>query len=397
MDKYMIIVGGNLSNKGAESMLFVTVDEIKRRFPEREIIVFSTADYKRVKEDVYQFKFMPLDLWMINDLLGGADAFIFNKLFVKKRETYQVSLQEIEEIFLNAAGMADISGYTLSSQWGVSSSFVFLRRIMLAVKYKINIYLMPQSFGPFEYKFGYHLILNHWIKKYLKFPRVIYAREEEGQKLLEEKYKLKNVKKSYDLVLLNRSIDLNHIYKNNPIFLQSGIEPGVGIVPNMRNFEFDKSQQTLSVYCTIINRLLSNDKKIYLIRHSFEDKKACEMIKNEYKNNERVILLSEDMNCFEFSNLIRNLDFLVCSRFHSIVHAYKEGIPCIVIGWAVKYKRLVHVFEQDKYMFDIRNIIDKKKLEQMTDDLFQNYCLESERIKQILENLQEKNIYDVIE
>lgn len=37
MVKRILIVGANFENKGAQSMLFITVDEIKKRIPDGEV------------------------------------------------------------------------------------------------------------------------------------------------------------------------------------------------------------------------------------------------------------------------------------------------------------------------------------------------------------------------
>ena len=44
---YILITGGNLINKGAQAMTFIAVDEIKRRFPDREVVVISDVDAAR--------------------------------------------------------------------------------------------------------------------------------------------------------------------------------------------------------------------------------------------------------------------------------------------------------------------------------------------------------------
>ena len=51
MKKYILINGGGLSNKGAQSMTFVKVNEIRNRYPDKEIILLSDKDYKRGEEE----------------------------------------------------------------------------------------------------------------------------------------------------------------------------------------------------------------------------------------------------------------------------------------------------------------------------------------------------------
>ena len=56
----IIITGGELFNKGAQAMTFVTVSELKKRFPNHKIILLSEMDKRRPKEEKakYAFDFM---------------------------------------------------------------------------------------------------------------------------------------------------------------------------------------------------------------------------------------------------------------------------------------------------------------------------------------------------
>jgi colanic acid/amylovoran biosynthesis protein len=58
--KYILITGGDLYNKGAQSMLFVTIDELSSRFPNHKIVVLSSRDYKRSAEELSQFTYLVL-------------------------------------------------------------------------------------------------------------------------------------------------------------------------------------------------------------------------------------------------------------------------------------------------------------------------------------------------
>ena len=61
MGKYVLVTGGELKNKGAQAMTFITVDEIKKRYPDKEVILLSDIDYKRpdeIKEN-YRFTIRP--------------------------------------------------------------------------------------------------------------------------------------------------------------------------------------------------------------------------------------------------------------------------------------------------------------------------------------------------
>ena len=55
--KYVMLVGGQLYNKGAQSMVFTVVNEMKNRFPGYEVIMFSNFDYTRSQKEQDNYKF----------------------------------------------------------------------------------------------------------------------------------------------------------------------------------------------------------------------------------------------------------------------------------------------------------------------------------------------------
>ena len=60
LNRYILITGGELFNKGAQAMTFITVDKMKEMFPDHEIIVFSHRDANRseTEKENYRFKFI---------------------------------------------------------------------------------------------------------------------------------------------------------------------------------------------------------------------------------------------------------------------------------------------------------------------------------------------------
>ena len=80
------------------------------------------------------------------------------------------------------------------------------------------------------------------------------------------------------------------------------------------------------------------------------------MIKNLFpsdNNNNNIILIDKEFSCLEYNEFVKKFNFLICSRFHGLVHAYKNIVPCIALGWAVKYRELAENLGQQNYIFDI--------------------------------------------
>ena len=135
---------------------------------------------------------------------------------------------------------------------------------------------------------------------------------------------------------------------------------------------------------------------VYITYHSTQDRDLCAAIKEAFSDDERVILLEHDHNCMEFNVLVKKFCFVIASRFHAIVHALKNGVPCIALGWAAKYIDLMKLFGQGKYVFDLREPVDADSIAQAVAEMTRNYPQEQDKIRTALPQLQQENIFDHI-
>jgi len=380
--KNVIIFGGGLSNKGAQAMTFTVVDQMKRRFPIENIYVFNTIDYKRdeLEKRIYSFKILP---WKI-----GTAINLLNKKRIIDENKWTCSLDEekmLKRVLHKADVFIDISGYGLRS-WGygkiplTSINQVYLLRIMLAKKLSKPYFILPQSIGPFSFNLIERFWLSPQFKLYLKYPKIIYSREPQGVEELKP-FTKKNVKNERDIVLLNDGYNFGNIFKNEFDLKNIKIKRNsVGVIPNKQVMKRGNKKEIYKMYKSIINKLLENGKCVYILRHSEEDFFICSKIKNFFSNNENVMLISGDMNTIELENIIKQFDFIVGSRYHSIINAFKNGIPAFVLGWANKYEKLLEDFEQNSYIFDIRKDISFRDLERSLRKILVNHEKESKKI-----------------
>lgn len=233
-------------------------------------------------------------------------------------------------------------------------SLNYLNSVNLARAFNIPMILMPQSFGPFNFGDAQSL-MDAAIKDALTYPEKIFARERDGFLYLRGKYGLQNVSVHPDLVLSAPKVNLTDIYKVAPKIVVPNVLPAscVGVVPNLRGFDKGNPWQTFQAYYEIINFLISRGKIVYLFRHSFEDILPCLWLKALFAEDGRVVLWKNDFSCFEYDVVCRQFDFLIVGRYHGIVHAYRNNVPCLLMGWAVKYRELAQLMYQSRYVFDL--------------------------------------------
>jgi colanic acid/amylovoran biosynthesis protein len=187
-------------------------------------------------------------------------------------------------------------------------------------------------------------MLTPLLSTYLKYPQKIFAREQEG--LCYARIFSKNAEKGYDIVLQN-GCDPLHVYSGHvQLKLIHVAHDSVGIIPNLRVIEHANSKAIYSLYFQMIATLLSAKKTVYLLRHSSEDLGVINKIKSHFSDDKNVQVIADDLNSFEIEYVIKQFDFIIASRYHAIIHAYKNGVPALVIGWAIKYEELMQRFNQ---------------------------------------------------
>ena len=323
--KNIMIIGGEFNNKGAQAMSFITISRLKELFPQHEILFVSEVDIYRDPKDLVNYNFKIIhNPFLRNNFFGET---ILRKLLKKNQ---RINPKEYKKYLPNTEYIFDISGYALSSQWGEEKSLQYLKRCEISSNYGIKTVILPQSIGPFNYtseKIDWKEKLSQTLNK----VNLIFPREEQGRQALEDVNVIDNVIQCYDLVLTSRAaINWSSIYHNIPEDREFTIaSKSVAIIPNMRNFDHSNKDELLEVYNTIVNELIKKGKNIYLIRHSGEDIEACHLIKDLFKYNDSVKIISEDMTPSEFEKLIQQFDYAIASRFHSVVHSYKEKVPCL--------------------------------------------------------------------
>lgn len=400
MKKRFLIVGANFENKGAQSMLFITTDELMKRSPDAEVFFASTDIYD---VESYRFKFLYYPK-VAKDIALGRQVLKHKivqsmkdliKFFIGRRRNLW-KFTDLYKLLPSIDLIVDISGFNLGKQWDREVQGAYLDNLRIANKFNIPIVLLPQSFGPFDYDDEEKDIVKS-ISGLLPHAKVIYAREQEGFDALIQTFSLTNVRLSTDLVLQNQGINKRNVFSGTYDIKTPDVKPNsIGIVPNKQCFNHGREEELLHEYEIIINYVLLCKRDVYIFRHSKEDLEMCEKIFSLYINNKSVHLVQEDFSCMEYDEYVRKFDYIVCSRYHGIVHAYRNYIPCLILGWAIKYKELAGLVDQQQYAFDISDsscLTDSNVINALQ-NMEKNFIEESKKIKEHITTIQRKNCFD---
>ena len=402
--KKILVVGANFINKGAQSMLFIVTDEIIRRYP--DAVVYFGCNGEKYKEKNY--KFIRLLYTNYSQKIALANVTVLQRFktgiinlirFCLRKSNDLLYVNELKNIVNSINLIIDISGYALGEISTPIQHEYYLNSIRLAKKNDIPIILMPQSFGPFNYSDDSRYLLKE-MKELLPYCQRIYARENEGFRYLEKYFALENIFHSTDLVLQNKILNKKNICNDTYSMNIPDVHTlnNVAIIPNYHCFEDGCSDSSYKIYQRIINILIKAGKNVYIFRHATLDYDICKKIYYENSESQQVYFIEQEFDCLEYDEFIRNFDFIICSRYHGCVHAYKNLIPCIILGWAVKYLELAKILGQEKYIYNITSKdFDEGSLFKAIQDIMDNYLNEKIIILEKLTSIQQKNCFDILD
>ena len=386
--KYLI-TGGGFGNKGAESMLYTVISELKNRDSSAQIVVSCVHGLDRVNLARLDHVCVVSENSKSRKILLNRFRYLLYKCFYPficlKRKYLLV--QE----YLSCDVILDISGYALSSQFGDVPNKRFMEMLQIANLYHKEIYLLPQSFGPFNFSRGTAQVI-----KLLSGVKKIFCREKDGYQLLRS-CGLSNIVLANDIVLeaVNDYADVSSDEFDIKRLHIEDFDKRILIIPNTRVFERTDQDRLYDIYFEIIDYLLDHEYTVFISYYDLNDINICRTLKSHFPDN-NVIFIQEYLSCINFSKLLEKFTLVISSRFHSIVHAYRYYIPCLVIGWAVKYQELTASVQQENYLFDVRDGLVSDAILLKLQVLLDNLDVEKDKIKSNVLRIQENSSFKLL-
>ncbi|WP_156423713.1 polysaccharide pyruvyl transferase family protein [Erythrobacter sp. YT30] len=396
--KKFIITGVQMRNKGSQAMLLSLYFGLKAQYPDCQVTGFV---FKYDELDQYNLSLLPHDDYTrlvfengLNRVPMLAPILTFIAGRVRKTNKWNGKIAAMEKALKEADAIFDASGYTLGSGWSKAGGQQLLETIKLAKRYDTKIILMPQSFGPWEWGEDDDAEFLKKVKKELTYCTKIYPREREGYDSLMA-LGLDNVELSADMVIREKLFpaadDILASHKADEANYPS--EGSVGFIVNENLFRFGDPEAAYDLYAKMLDKLIANGETVYMLNTSTADKHLGEQILRKTANRDKVNVISGEYSSPELIHIISRFKYVVASRYHSIVFGYRSGVPAVILGWAAKYVDLADHFEQQDYVFDIRNP-DVDGIIAKIDAMGANYETESQRIKANLTKMQSTSVIE---
>ncbi|MDJ0979599.1 MAG: polysaccharide pyruvyl transferase family protein [Erythrobacter sp.] len=396
--KKFIVTGIQMRNKGSQAMFLSLCYTLKSLYEDCEVIGFA---FKTDSPEQYAFTLLPHDdftrlvfKYKLDRVPLAAPLLTRLAGFSRKTDKWDGKIAEMKKALREADAILDASGYTLGSGWSKKGGEQLLDTIRMAKRYGKKVILMPQSFGPWEWGEDDDAEFLRRVKKELSYCTRIYPREKEGYSSLKS-LGLGNVELSADMVIREKT------FPEAGDIVASGVtqdldypeEGSVGFIVNENLFRIGDPETVRGLYAQMLDKLVDKGEVVYFLNTSGADLDLTEQILRQTRNRDKVRVITGEYSSPELIDMISRFKYVVASRYHSIVFAFRSGVPAIIFGWAAKYTDLAAHFGQERYVVDVRDP-GVEQIMEMIDTMGANYEEESQRIKDGLEEVQATSVIE---
>jgi polysaccharide pyruvyl transferase WcaK-like protein len=337
--------GVEFVNKGAELMLRAIIEKVKQEFPQA---LFVMERGQRTPEETLRKNGIYVKLNFRKYRINMARAGMLIPKGLRRNKGY-ILPGEINIVL-------DGSGFAFGDQWG--AAYAEKRIGSQIIKWKQEgkkVILLPQAFGPFSEK-----PLISVLKKIIDNATLIFAREQQSCEYLKE------ISGTKENILL--SPDFTNLIKGK---IPSGFDKygyDVAIIPNYKMIEKNSSE---NVYMNFLSEAIAairaqGLKPFFLIHEGERDVKIAELANSALTEALTIVRPSDPL---EIKGIISVCRFIICSRFHGVVSALSQGIPCIVTSWSHKYEMLMQEYDySDGLLKDLKDTgVLKSKIAELAD------------------------------
>jgi len=329
--------GWNFVNKGSELMAHSIIQQISKW--DEECILAANLRVGNFQQRI-NLGFHHLT-WI--DLIRFPQIAKVISLFVdrsaqriprKVREKGRVvTSPEISAVF-------DMSGFAYSDQWGIAHAQTLAGNSERWKDEGKKLILLPQAFGPFTSS-----PIIYAMKTVLRNADLIFARDQisydhlisiDGQK--------SNIEIAPDFTNISKGCisDTSHEYMGKPC-----------IIPNARML--DKTDAAVGSWyteflITSIDYLWQRGLEPFILLHEKNDYELTQYLQ---KRLEREIQIVFESNPLFIKGLIGACPMVISSRYHGLVSALSQSIPCLGAGWSHKYEMLFRDYRNAEYLVEV--------------------------------------------
>lgn len=282
------------------------------------------------------------------------------------------TFQNADAVFMKGGGLIQSHGGIISTY----ATYYRLYHIFLAQSLNKPVYILPNSFGPFEGPF-----VKLMVKRAFNKCRFISAREEKTQEVVKKELGIQ-IPCYPDLAfyLENGTITRQYIVEHFNIPSNKKI-----VAVTMRPYRFPNEKNPEMAYRVFKNEmrklifwLAENRFMPLIVEHTFaitthENDGDCikDVVKGLDKNLYR-LFSDRTMDCRQLKSLYASCDYIIGTRFHSLIFSLSNMVPGIAISYdGFKSIGIMKDMNLGEYVIDIKDVTAQKledKLKKIIDN-----------------------------
>lgn len=348
---HILVVGANLCNRGAESMLLTLISRIQTAIPNARFTVWSYArdDKEKAGTVVHSepngidatfelsYNHKTAGLLLLQGMLCVAPLRPL-ALLARKFSSF---VSDVEQ----ADAVVDLSGFALTRNRPWWRHVIYLLEARTAHACSTPFLAMTQSFGPF--RSSLEILIAKWALRNAAFISArgpMSARHLESLGLIRDR----------DFVV---APDITYHFEpaapvRVPNHLGRAQRPKIAVIPNTnvynrasdspkRNDPDNAYVRALAMLCRCaIDRygcqLVFIPHESYSSR--FDDLSIIELICSDSSIARHATVLDVASPASVIKSVVLGCDAIISSRYHGMVAALSSGVPAFVLGWADKYR-----------------------------------------------------------
>lgn len=360
----IVIINQHAGNHGDEAAGKGLVRGIKEKidFDKNKISIIYNKDTLSSLEKIVQDNVEHIPGTILNKLektiamLSFILPFFLVKLLIKLSPILNNEFKIFKQAdkIINAPGGVNIGPY---KDWR------YLWRLYISVKLKKDVAIYSISFGPLPSNF----IFNRISKYILKNVKFLSIRDNKSQKFADD-LGLDYIK-SIDTAFLgydnvdNMPNDISKLIKDDyVVIVPNEVQNWGGRNKWHHNFINCKTKDLDQLYIDIINYILSINKKVYLLPQLYgaqNDITYFNYLKDIVKN-ENIIIIDEKYNSNIQQIIVKNAQFLVGARYHSIIFAVNNKVPMLSLSYEHKMTNTLEILGLSKQNLDLPTLLKQK-------------------------------------
>lgn len=361
-------------NKGDAALLSVLLSDMKKMFnnPDMTILSMDKIEAGELFEEVpvkNSFMFYSLNyfnnrlLKLVHSIFIITYTLLWASVYrlVKIKLWLPKHLKEVTELYSEADLVVSVGGGYLRGKPDTASTILLIllsHPFLLTRIFNKPSVIYPQSVGPFGSR------LQELIVRYcLKSVNLIFVREDISFALLKQLGLNRN---------LVRSIDSGFAFQSNSnIDLRSSVgilndRPVVGVtvrswLKKEAQFLYEKS---VAVFLTDIAERYGVNivfiPQVTAVHHNDDDREVSKRIYELMKKKDGVFVMNEVYNHHIIKSIYSQVDYIVGTRFHSVIFSLTSGVPAIAIEYEHKTSGIMHDLNLDEWVVKIEDVTAEK-------------------------------------